>query len=291
MKADLAKEDPRQLILDFFASEPQQTFTEGELDQLYYDRRSSWNINRHMQVGYFYDVIEENKLLKKTEITINERKTRLWISPKATAYDIAGAIQDELVFSHGSAAFLHGLLDTPTKDIYLTERKNPDRLARENTLTQEAIDGAMQKPQRVSQNLIKYKSNKIHIITSKLPYSLPAETIIKNERHFTVTSIEQTLIDIIVRPAYCQNSQTILKIYEQAKDKADPAKMIAAYKKMQYIYPYHQVMGFYMQKAGYDTKDYQPLTMMPKEFDFYVDYQLNDPKYDSQWRVYYPAGI
>ncbi|MES2006299.1 MAG: hypothetical protein V4450_17405 [Bacteroidota bacterium] len=289
MKADLTKEDPKQLILDFFASEPQQAFTDVDLEQLYDERRRSWNINRHTSIGYLYEVIEENKLLKKTDLT--ERRIRLWISPKATIYDIAGKIQDELIFSHGSAAFLHGLLDTPTKDIYLTERKKSDSRAKENTLTQEAIDRAMQKHQRVSQNLIEYNDYQIHIITSKLPYSLPAETIIKNERQFTVTSIEQTLIDIIVRPAYCQNPQTILKTYEQAKDKADPAKMIAAYKKMQYIYPYHQVMGFYMQKAGYDTKDYQPLTMMPKEFDFYVDYQLDDTHYDSQWRLYYPASL
>ena len=64
------------------------------------------------------------------------------------------------------------------------------------------------------------------------------------------TNIERTLIDIAVRPVYSGGVFEVLKAYKMAKDKVSINKLAAYLKKIGYVYPYHQVVGFYLEKSG-----------------------------------------
>jgi hypothetical protein len=60
---------------------------------------------------------------------------------------------------------------------------------------------------------------------------------------------------------------------------------------MNFIYPYHQAIGFYLERTGYQEKAYKPFQELPRQFKFYLAHNIKRPLYDEQWQVYYPRGF
>ena len=57
------------------------------------------------------------------------------------------------------------------------------------------------------------------------------------------------------------------------------------------MYPYHQAIGFLMQRVGYSETDYRRLQALGLDYDFYLGHGLKEPAYSEDWRLYYPANL
>jgi predicted transcriptional regulator of viral defense system len=106
-----------------------------------------------------------------------------------------------------------------------------------------------------------------------------------------VTKLERTLIDIVVRPTYSGGVFEVLEAYRGARDRISVSTLLATLKKLDYIYPYHQAIGFYMERASYPESVLARLERLPRKFNFYLTHKTVGPKYDQKWRVYYPTGL
>ncbi len=106
-----------------------------------------------------------------------------------------------------------------------------------------------------------------------------------------MTRLERTLIDIAVRPDYAGGIYQVLEAYKAAKDRVSVNTLIATIKKLDYIYPYHQTIGFYMERAGYDVTRTDRLLKLGTSLDFYLTYGIKDREYDSKWRLFFPKGF
>ena len=61
---------------------------------------------------------------------------------------------------------------------------------------------------------------------------------------------------------------------------------------LDFAYPYHQAIGFYLEKSGaYKPAEVAPFRRLAREFDFYLTYEMGDPAYDGDWRVYFPTDF
>ena len=90
------------------------------------------------------------------------------------------------------------------------------------------------------------------MISGKNTNRLGVEEIVgPNSERLQVTNLERTLIDIVVRPAYAAGIIEVIKAYRAAKDRMSVNKLLEILKKLDYVYPYHQAIGFLMQQAGY----------------------------------------
>jgi predicted transcriptional regulator of viral defense system len=103
-----------------------------------------------------------------------------------------------------------------------------------------------------------------------------------------VTDLERTLIDIVVRPAYAGGIKLIADAYKHAFKKIDVEYLTKLLQKMEYAYPYHQSIGFLLERAGATEQDCRRLSNLGTEFDFYLDYKMKNPAYSKKWRLYYP---
>jgi len=112
-----------------------------------------------------------------------------------------------------------------------------------------------------------------------------------NGGRLQVTNIERTLIDIAVRPFYAGGTGKVQKAYMKARGKISTDLLISILRKIDYIYPYHQVIGFYMQRAGFGNSALNPLKKMGLEYDFYLDYGMGQTDYSEEWKVYFPRNL
>ena len=60
---------------------------------------------------------------------------------------------------------------------------------------------------------------------------------------------------------------------------------------MHFIYPYHQAIGFYLQKAGYSENQYNLFKRNGFEFKFYLTYNILNKEYSNDWNLYFPKGL
>jgi hypothetical protein len=56
-------------------------------------------------------------------------------------------------------------------------------------------------------------------------------------------------------------------------------------------YPYHQAIGFLMDRAGFSKNDTKIFKTPGMKFDFYLEQKMEKPLYDVEWRVHYPFDL
>jgi hypothetical protein len=106
-----------------------------------------------------------------------------------------------------------------------------------------------------------------------------------------VTLPERTLIDIVVRPSYAGGVVEVLSAFKAARSVISVNSLVQALRQLGYVYPYHQAIGFYMDRAGYDPKQVERLRELGTPFNFYLAHDIRDREFVPGWRLFVPRGI
>jgi predicted transcriptional regulator of viral defense system len=202
---------------------------------------------------------------------------------------LALSLRPSAYLSHMSAMHLHHLTSGPLSHIYINVEQAPKSQPDEQ-LTQQRLDTAFQRPARTSTQTANHEGVFITILNGKQTGQLGVAPFDVGSEALPVTAIERTLIDIAVRPQYAGGTLAVLNAYRQARDRFSTGYLIDLLDELDFVYPYHQSIGFYLDRAKACSKsDLELFLDVPQEFDFYIANQINDLKHDKRWRVFYPA--
>ena len=94
-----------------------------------------------------------------------------------------------------------------------------------------------------------------------------------------------------IRPVYSGGVSEVQKAYKLAKEKISIKKLISILWAINYIYPYLQVIGFYLQRAGVGKSELKGLKEMEMKYNFYLNYGMASPLYSKEWKLLYPKNI
>ncbi|SDY94231.1 type IV toxin-antitoxin system AbiEi family antitoxin domain-containing protein [Hymenobacter psychrophilus] len=275
-------------IRAFFKQSPTKVFTKVDLVGVLEEYRSTWNLALATNDKKFTDLLVKREILRKVQIDFDGYvpSKDLYVSDDAPVYQIAAASVHKSYLSHYSAVWLNGLTTQVPKIIFVTfEQSKKHNIYRE--LEQDAIDRAFSRPQRRSGSIADYSDYAFVALNGSFTNRSGVTTI----NNVPVTNIERTLIDITVRPNYAGGVHAVLDAYKNAMNRISINKLIATLDNINFIYPYFQAVGFYLEKAGYKGKKIDELKARKKVFNFYLTYEIEVKDYSPEWMLYFPKGL
>lgn len=287
-RISIAKSD----IVDAFEICTNKVFTKQQISTLLDENRQFWRLTQSMTINQFTSYLTKETKLDLVELNFPSKKEHRFTWGDVSIHEIIQSLKETAYFSHYTAMHSHGLTEQIPKTIYFN-KEQPKNRKTSRELTQQRIDAAFRQPVRVSNDLVVYKDIKICILHGMATDGVGITKVMGgNDTLFRITDIERTLIDISVRPVYSGGVYEVLKAFQMAKEKASINRLTAILKKLNYIYPYHQVIGFYLEKAGdYKPSVIQLLRQFPMEYDFYLEHNMVEMEYCKEWKLFIPKGF
>ena len=215
-----------------------------------------------------------------------------YVLPAASPFEIALSLRPHSYLSHASAVLLHGLTDLLPRRIYVN-REQSQKPESESEITQQALAKAFERPQRESRYILSGPDYEVVLLNGKHTGRLEVGSVAGPQGEvLEVTKLERTLIDITVRPLYAGGVFQVLEAFRAAKPRISVGVLLATLKKLEYRYPYHQAIGFYMERAGYGEPLLRRVEQLGKHFDFYLAHNLPRPApYSPRWCLFFPEGL
>jgi len=243
----------------------------------------------------FSNFLKENELYnEKIILDFPNKKYVKYFFKKPNLYEVLQSINNKGYLSHYSAVAFHDLTNNIPKTIFFNvEKPKPTNESLKKEITQEELNKAFYMPPRESANLTSYGIYSINLLQGKYTNNLGVSEQVIDGQKINVADIERTLIDIAVSPYYCGGCYEVLNVFKNAKGEVDIKKLVKMLKKLNYIYPVHQSIGFYLEKADYPAADLKPFEQMGKELRFFLQRELReqDRKFSERWNLYYPEFL
>jgi predicted transcriptional regulator of viral defense system len=284
----IAKRD----IVSSFENSDKRIYTYSDISNILYQNRDYWRLPASLSTLGFIEQLTEYTKLKRYEINFPNNKIIRFSWGRVSAISIASGLKSDSYLTHYTAMFLHNLTEQIPKTVYVNHEQTQKNY-RGVELIQSRIDNAFSRPQRASRNSATLSDYNILLLNGKHTNRMGVIEMIASEgEKVMVTNIERTLIDIVVRPSYSGGIYEVLKAYRRAVGEVSINKLTAMLKSINYIYPYHQAIGFYLQKSEvYKESQIQLLKKFDQKYDFYITHQITELEYSKEWKLYYPKGF
>jgi len=282
---------PNDEIRRFFEAQPDRIFTLAQMGEIMRANVRDWGPK-----GPPFDLFLAS-LLRETDLRMlkfafpSRTETRFTWGDRPP-FEVVQSLRRKGHFSHHSAMYLHGLTPEPPQIIYLNVEQQPKPwLATE--LTQEAIDIAFKARPRVSNNKARYGNVEICLLNSMGSGHLGVTKISGPEGEaIRVAGLERTLVDITVRPFYSGGACSVLRAYGLAANALSVGRLAELLTSMEYVYPYHQAVGFYLERCGrYTEREVDIFRRIPRQSDFYLAHGMTVTEFSNEWRLHYPKGL
>jgi hypothetical protein len=290
-RIQIAKPD----IVRHFDALPTHVLKAKDIYDILSEQRDFWRLAQNTTAEQFIGFLLKHSKLKLQEFEFPQRTERCYVWDQAPLLAVLQALKKDIHFSHYTAMRVQGLTEQTPKTIYLTDERTGSP-AGTGELKQEAIDAAFRKPARTSNNWVEHDGKKIYLLNGAATQHLGVvnELVTDDsgeEVQVRLTSVERTLIDVTVKPEYGGGVFEVLKAYELAKDALSVNKLMAMVHKLEFLYPYHQAIGCYLERAGYKASQLDLVRRLPMKYDFYLAHDMGDSRYDPQWRLHVPNGF
>lgn len=283
-------------IVSHFNSLSSHVLKLKEIRAVLAEQRGFWRLAQNTTSAQFVGFLEKHSKLKAYEFAFPQRGEKCYTWGEVPFLTILQALKADLHFSHYTAMRMHGLTEQLPNSVYLTDERTTNHPAEREELTQSDIDQAFKNPARISSNWVEYDDKKIYLLNGADTGHLGV--VIQNatdddgrEIQVRVTNVERTLIDATVKPMYAGGVFEVAKAFALASDRLSVNKLIPMLRKLDFAYPYHQAIGYYLERAGYKSSQLDLVRRLPMEHDFYLTHEMGETRYESTWRLFVPNGF
>ncbi|MFM0308361.1 hypothetical protein P0D71_11265 [Paraburkholderia sp. RL17-383-BIF-A] len=292
-RIQIAKPD----IVRHFDELPSHVLKLKEIQAILASQRAFWRLAQNTTAQDFIGFLRDHAKLHQIEFAFPQRTEQCYVWGDVPLLSILLSLRKELYLSHYTAMRVHGLTEQSPTTVYLSEeRSRPAQPRARPQIGQAEIDESFRRPPRVSHNWIEYAGRKVYLLNGAYTNHLGivTEDVTDDDGrrvHARLTNLERTLIDITVRPVYAGGVFEVAKAFELARDRLSVNRLIPMLRKLDFVFPYHQAIGFYLERAGYKSSQIDLVRRLPMEYDFFLAPEMNKTRYDSNWRLLVPEGL
>ncbi len=253
--------------------------------------RIDLKLPEYVTLGDFITTLIEQSRLVEVRIDLPHRPEVRYAWDKPSTLEIVQSLSPKGYFSHYTAIFLHGLTTQIPRAIYFN-REQPAR-GGGGQLTQASIDRAFRGKGRISHNVTTLLGQELHGLNGQNTGELGVIDFSSSEgTGLRITNIERTLIDATVRPLYSAGVHEVAAAFVAAAYQISLNRIIAFLLKLNFTYPYHQAIGYYLQRTGrFTPQQLEPFKEIGLSFDFYLTYGMKEMDYVTEWRLFVPQGF
>lgn len=291
-RLDIAKADIFQAVMAL----GQKPLMKRDLDTILGANRSSWRVAQRTTTEEFIRFLTQRGSLRRLDFRFPNRLETRFTWGELPLLEVIQSLRPTGYFCHYTASKAHGFTVQVPKTIYLNveqeTRSNPNA-----KLDPARVAAAFAKPQRTSNDIALLDDYRLCIVHGQ--NTGQAGVVTQNiqdaggagSANVRITSPERTLIDMVVRPAYSGGVAEVLEAYRAAQGQISVNHMIAILKRIGYVYPYHQAIGYYLQRAGYPDSAINIVREIPTHDDFYLTHEMTDMEYIKEWMLFVPKGF
>jgi predicted transcriptional regulator of viral defense system len=272
-------------------------FTRDGIESILGQNRKNWSLPQTATVGEFIDFLVSDSHLTVLPFKFPSLTTNRYVWRKAPILEVIATLRPRSFFCHYTAVKAHGLTMSVPKMIYVNAEQ-PGRSNAGGRLRQPAVNVAFFRPQRLSKNIATVGDYQVCMLSGQNTNNLGVETFevpdIYSDDLATVrmTNIERTLIDIAVRSSYSGGVFEVLDAYTEAAPLVSVKRMVDYLNQMRFVYPYHQAIGYLMEKSGaYKSRDIDLLRGFSRSIDFFLTHNIRDGDFIADWRLTVPKGF
>lgn len=253
------------------------------------ENRELWGLPG-IQLADFIRRAEQSKLIQSVRISLARGGATRYLIGDPGPFTVALSLSPHSYLSHYSAMQVHGLTDQTPRTVYVNVEQRLQ--AGGGTLTQGAIDRTFSRPCRMTRNTGQYGTYRIVRLNGANTGRLDVvEQPLEDGSVVQVTGLARTLIDAVVRPVHAGGVFEVAGAYRAAKGRVSVDELLRTLRGLHFSYPYHQAIGYYLERAGYTADQVEPFRQLPLRFDFYLDYALRQRDYNERWRLFVPQGF
>ena len=260
------------------------------------EQRDFWRLAKNTTAAQFIKFLESHSKLKRHEFEFPHRAETCYAWGDVPLMTILLSLKKGLHFSHYTAMRLHGLTEQVPNAVYLSSVRTSNQPTVRAKMGQAEIDEAFKQPPRISSNQIEYANKKIFLLHGA---DSGNRGIVEQPTHdddgknvtVRVTNLERTLIDATVKPIYAGGVFEVAKAFALARERLSVNKLISMVRQLGYVYPYHQAIGYYLDRAGYKSSQLDLVRRIPMEHDFYLSHAMDNTWYEPTWRLFVPNGF
>ncbi len=231
--------------------------------------------------------------LQEVRLDLPHRAETLYVWGEVSPLALAVSAKPEAYLTHYTAMSLHELTEQVPKTIYVNVEQRP-HFPNPDSLTQESIDRAFRNAQRTTTNFVEHEGHRLMFVNGRFTRQLGViDHRLTTGETVRVTDIERTLIDIAVRPAYSGGVAEVGRAYATGLPRIDIARLAEYLAKMEFVYPYEQVIGYYLERTGVKPDELELFRREPFRFDFYLAHGMRarDTEKVERWRLIVPKGF
>jgi predicted transcriptional regulator of viral defense system len=282
----------KKLIEEYFQSRSQKIFTFNEIGAILTEHKQSWKLPAKSRIHDFIGFLTDKLQLKEFYFGFPGISISRYVWGDLPILSVVLTLKPGSYFTHYTAMYIHELTEQVPKSIYLNfeqQKKHKNEII----LEQDNIRKAFNNSPRISNTVAECNGYSIYLLNGQYTGKLGVmEYKDSDNNKLYITDVERTLIDIVVRPNYSGGVFEVLKAYERAAGKVSINKLAAMLSELDYVYPYHQAVGFYLERAGvYKGPQINLLDQFEKKYDFYLTHQMKNPAYSKRWKIYYPKNF
>jgi len=281
----------RAAVASFLDQAGVSVYGKRDLQDLVREHRPSWHLGT-VPVDVIVGLLLRESRLAIIDLESDRyRPEQRYAWGTASPFDLAMSLRPNAYLSHGTATYLHGLLQDVPATFYVNKEQGPK--AQTGKLTQQGLDRAFAGRPRQS-NLVytDQGGRRFVVIAGKHSARLEVGQVPgPSGELLDATKLERTLVDIAVRPVYAGGVHKVLEAYRAARERISVNLVMATLKKLGHLYPYHQAIGFYLERAGYDERSLDLARRPGLEFDFYLAHGMKETEFSRDWRLTYPRGL